>query len=60
MEKFSAKLPKKATPAQMRDFIIYRIENTNKTHDAIRTEFVKKFGAANLKTFNKVVSDIVD
>ncbi len=45
---------------EMRDFTIDRIENSEKTLDAIRKEFVKKFGIDNLQAFEDIVSEIVD
>lgn len=41
-------------------FILNLIENTEKTHDEIRDEFVKEYGVQNLETFNNIVSEIVD
>lgn len=42
-----------------RDWIINQVENTDKTHDQIKKEFLKKYPGQG-KYFDKVVSQIVD
>ena len=45
---------------KMRDFTYHHVTNTEKDHPTIKKMFIKKFGAQNLKHFNKHVSAIVD
>jgi hypothetical protein len=52
--------PTKADHKAMKDHVYHNVLNTNKTHDAIKKDFVKKFGSHNVKHFEKHVSDIVD
>lgn len=44
---------------QKRDWIINQVENSDKTHDQIKKEFLKKFPGQG-RYFDKVVSEIVD
>jgi hypothetical protein len=45
---------------EMHDWIANQVDNTEKAHDEIKKEFLKKYGAKNAKFFDKVVSEIVD
>ena len=45
---------------KMRDFTYHHVVNTDKDHPTIKKMFVKKFGAHNLKHFDRHVSAIVD
>lgn len=42
-----------------REWIINQVENTDKTHDQIKKEFLKKYPNQS-KYFDKIVSQIVD
>lgn len=42
-----------------RDWIIHQVEHTDKTHDQIKKEFLKKYPGQSAY-FNKIVSQIVD
>ena len=44
----------------MRNFVYHAVLKTDKAHDEIKKAFVSKFGANNLKTFEKHVASIVD
>lgn len=46
--------------SEMHDWIANQIENTEKTHDEIKKEFLKKYGAKNAKFFDQTVNDIVN
>lgn len=51
------------SPAQdkkMRDHVYHNVLNTDKTHDQVKKEFVKKFGAHNVKHFERHVSNAMD
>ena len=45
---------------KMRDFTYHHVLNTKDSHPNIKKKFVKKFGAHNVKHFDKHVSSIVD
>ena len=45
---------------KMRDFTYHHVTNPDKDHPTIKKMFVKKFGAHNLKHFDRHVSAIVD
>ena len=45
---------------QKRDWIINQVENTDRAHDEIKAEFIKKYGKQNTKFFDSVVHEIVD
>lgn len=44
----------------MRDWVYRNLENTEKTHDQMKKEFVQKFGAQNVKYFDQYVSAYMD
>lgn len=45
---------------EMKKWVFDQILNTNKRHDEIKKEFIRKFGASNVKYFEKYVEEAVD
>ncbi len=43
-----------------RDWIIKQIEQTDRPHDEIKAEYIKKYGKLSSKFFDSVVSEIVN
>lgn len=43
-----------------RAWIIEQVENTSRTHDEIKLDFIKKYGKQNEQMFDAVVHEIVD
>ena len=59
-EDVNEQIPSKADHKKMRDFTYPHVQNTQKDHPTIKKMFVKKFGAHNVKHFDKHVSALVD
>jgi len=59
-EDVNEQIPSKADHKKMRDFTYHHVQNTEKDHPTIKKMFVKKFGAHNVKHFDKHVSALVD
>ena len=59
-EDVNEQIPSKADHKKMRDFTYHHVQNTQKDHPTIKKMFVKKFGAHNVKHFDKHVSALVD
>ena len=52
--------PSSADRKKMRDFTYHHVQNTEKDHPTIKKMFIKKFGAHNVKHFDRHVSALVD
>jgi len=52
--------PSSADHKKMRDFTYHHVQNTEKDHPTIKRMFIKKFGAHNVKHFDKHVSNLLD
>ena len=52
--------PSSADRKKMRDFTYHHVQNTEKDHPTIKRMFIKKFGAHNVKHFDKHVSNLLD
>ena len=52
--------PTSADHKKMRDFTYHHVQNTEKDHPTIKRMFIKKFGAHNVKHFDKHVSNLLD
>ena len=52
--------PSRADHKKMRDFTYHHVQNTEKDHPTIKRMFIKKFGAHNVKHFDRHVSALVD
>ena len=59
-EDVNEQIPSKADHKKMRDFTYHHVQNTQKDHPTIKKMFVKKFGAHNVKHFDRHVSALVD
>ena len=52
--------PSSADRKKMRDFTYHHVQNTEKDHPTIKKMFIKKFGAHNVKHFDRHVSALLD
>jgi len=63
MKSFNEYLEEEISPSldkKMRDHVYHNVLNTDKTHDQVKKEFVKKFGAQHTKHFDRHVSNAMD
>ena len=52
--------PTSADHKKMRDFTYHQVQNTEKDHPTIKKMFIKKFGAHNVKHFDRNVRNLFD
>jgi hypothetical protein len=49
-----------ASESSMRNWVYRHLEDTDMSHGEMRQAFIKKYGGANAKIFDKYVSEYVD